>query len=59
MFSPNCRNNRLQSHDGRKFFDQLVKNNPRAFENIWKIVTGQGDDYTTHGLWNYPFSKTC
>ena len=31
---------------GKTFFDQLVKNNLRTYDNIWKIVTGQGDDYT-------------
>ena len=26
------------------FFDQIVKNNLRTYDNIWKIATGQGDD---------------
>ena len=29
------------------FCDQTVKNNTRIYDNIQKIVTGQGDDYTT------------
>ena len=29
------------------FFDQPVKNNKVTYENIRKIATGQGDDYTT------------
>ena len=33
--------------DGRKFFDQPVKNNLITYDNIRKIATGQGDDYTT------------
>ena len=33
--------------DGRNFFDQPVKNNSRTYDNIWKIATGQGNDYTT------------
>ena len=33
--------------DGQNFFDQPLKNNLRLNDNIGKIVTGQGDDYTT------------
>ena len=33
--------------DGKNFFDQPVKNNKGTYENIRKIATGQGDDYTT------------
>ena len=33
--------------DGQNFFDQPVKNNLRTYDNIRKIATGQGDDYTT------------
>ena len=33
--------------DEKNFFDQTVKNNLRTYDNIQKIVTGQGDDYTT------------
>ena len=29
----------------------------RAFHNIWKIATGQGDDYTTDYLEDYPYLK--
>ena len=36
--------------DGKKFFDQLFKNNLRTYDNIWKIAIGQGDDYTTNCL---------
>ena len=36
--------------DGQNFFDQLVKNNLRTYDNIRKIATGQGDDYTTSCL---------
>ena len=39
--------------DGRKFFDQLVKNNLTVYNNIWKIKTGQGDNYTTGCLLDY------
>ena len=31
----------------KNLFDQPVKNNLRTYDNIRKIATGQGDDYTT------------
>ena len=40
--------------DGRNFFDEPVKTNLRAYDNIWKIATGQGDDYATGCLLDYP-----
>ena len=39
------------------FFDQPIKNNKVAYENIRKIATGQGDDYTTGCLLNYQYIK--
>ena len=33
--------------DGKNVFYQLIKNNKIKHENIRKIATGQGDDYTT------------
>ena len=33
--------------NGKNFFDQPIKNNKVTNENIRKIATGQGDDYTT------------
>ena len=43
--------------DGRIFFDQLVKNDLRTYDNIRKITTGQGNDYTA-GCWlDYPYFK--
>ena len=30
--------------DGQKSFDQLVKNDLRTYENVQKIVIGQGGD---------------
>ena len=33
--------------NGRDFFDQPIKNDLKAYDNIRKIATGQGDDYTT------------
>ena len=39
--------------DGKNVFDQLVKNNKVTYENIRKIATAQGDDYTTGCLLDY------
>ena len=33
--------------NGENFFDQPIKNNKVTYENIRKIATGKGDDYTT------------
>ena len=38
--------------DGKNFFDQ-----PVTYENIRKITTGQGDDYTTGCLLDYTYFK--
>ena len=38
--------------DKQNFFDQLVKNNVRAYN---KITTGQGDDYKSTCLLFHPF----
>ena len=43
--------------NGEKFFDQPVKNNKATYENIRKIATGQGDDYTNGCLLDYPYLK--
>ena len=33
--------------NGKNVFDQPLKNYKITYENILKIATGQGDDYTT------------
>ena len=38
-------------------FDQPVKNDIRTYDNIRKITAGQGDDYTTVCLLDYPYFK--
>ena len=43
--------------DGRNFFDQPVKNDLRTYDNIRKIATGLGDDYTIGCLLDYPYFK--
>ena len=43
--------------DGKNFFDQPVKTDKVTYENIRKIATGQGDDYTTGCLLDYTYFK--
>ena len=43
--------------NGENFFDQPMKNNKITYDNIRKIATGQGDDYTTGCLLDYPYFK--
>ena len=43
--------------DGRNFFDQPIKTMSKICENIRKIATGKGDDYTTGCLLDYPYFK--
>ena len=45
--------------DGNTFFDQPVRNDKVTYDNIRKIATGQGDDYTTGGLLDYIYFKKC
>ena len=41
--------------NGENFFDQPIKNNKVTYDNIRKIATGQGDNYTTGCLLDYPY----
>ena len=43
--------------NGENFFDQPIKNNKITYDNIRKIATGKGDDYTTGCLLDYPYFK--
>ena len=43
--------------DGQNLFDQPVKNDIRTYDNIRKIASGQGYDYTTNSLLDYPHFK--
>ena len=43
-----------------KCFDEpkkKKKNDMSRYDNIWKIRTGQGDDYTTGCLLDFPYFK--
>ena len=39
--------------DGKNVFDQPINSELKAYENIRKIATGKGDDYTTGCLLDY------
>ena len=43
--------------DGKNFFDQPIKSYIKTYENIRKITTGQGDDYTTGCLLDHDSFK--
>ena len=43
--------------NGRNIFDQKVKTDLKIYDNIHKVKTGQGDDYATRCLLDYPYSK--
>ena len=44
--------------DGRNFFYQPISDEIKKYDEIRKIVTGKGDDYTTGCLLDYNISKT-
>ena len=43
--------------DGKNLFDQPVKNDKVKYENIRKVTTAQGNDYTTGCLLDYAYLK--
>ena len=43
--------------DRRNFFDQPIKSDLKTCRNIRKIARGQGDDYITGCLLDYPYVK--
>ena len=46
--------------DSKNRFDQPINSNLKTYENIRKIATGQGDDYTTSCLLDYSyFNNNC
>ena len=44
-------------NDGNNLLYQAIKSNMITDDNIWKVSTGQGDDYTTICSLDYPFLK--
>ena len=62
IFSSDCRKKMLFTTmlfmtDRKSSFDQPVKRDLKTYKNIWRIVTGQGDDYTTGCLLDYNYLK--
>ena len=46
--------------DGRDFYDQPINDSIKQYDEIRKISTGQGDDYTTGCLLDFAyFEKNC
>ena len=43
--------------NGENFFDQPIKDHKVTYENIRKVATGRGEDYTTGCLLYYPYFK--
>ena len=43
--------------DGKNFFHQPVHDDTKTYENIRKIATGKGDEYTSGYLLYYPYFK--
>ena len=43
--------------DGKNFFDQPINSMTKTYENIRKISTGKGDDYTAGCLLDYTYFK--
>ena len=43
--------------NGKSFFDQPINSDHKTYENIRKIATGQGNDYTTGCLLDYFYFK--
>ena len=43
--------------DGRNFYDQPINNLIKQYDEVRKVSTGQGDDYTTGCLLDYAYFK--
>ena len=43
--------------NGENFFDQPIKDNKVKYENIRKVATGKGDNYTAGSLSDYPYFR--
>ena len=41
--------------DGRNFYDQPINDSIKQYDEIRKISTGQGDDYTTGCLLDFSY----
>ena len=43
--------------DGRNFHDQPINDIIKQYDEVWKVSTGYGDDYTTDCLLDYAYFK--
>ena len=43
--------------DGRNFYDQPINDLIKQYDEVRKVPTGQGDDYTTGCLLDYAYFK--
>ena len=43
--------------DGRDFYDQNIDDDLNKYDELRKVTTGRGDDYTTGCLLNYQYYK--
>ena len=43
--------------DGRTFYDQIINDKMKMYDETRKIATGKGDDYTTGCLLDYQYFK--
>ena len=43
--------------DGRNFYDQPINDLIKHYDEVRKVSTGQGDDYTTGCLFDYAYLK--
>ena len=43
--------------DGRNFYDQPINDLIKQYDEVRKVSTGQGDDYTTGCLLDYAYFK--
>ena len=43
--------------DERNFYDQNISNDFKKYEELRKVMTGRGDDYTTGSLLDYDYRK--
>ena len=43
--------------DGRNFYDQPINNSIKQYDEVRKISTGQGDNYTTGCLLDYSYFR--
>ena len=44
--------------DGRNFYDQAINDTIKQYDEVRKVSTGQGDDYTTGCLLDYAYFES-